>query len=127
MNIYNGKNGLRDRMNGKRPDTKMKNRVYPTARQRKESIILISDSPLGISWSIIAELVKRNEHPMASQRAQYLIAKLLSNELTSHELDEFLAGLREEELLNDYSDLLRTYFDSLLHQDQTTKERVQSK
>ncbi|WP_247236713.1 hypothetical protein [Telluribacter sp. SYSU D00476] len=64
---------------------------------------------------------------MASQRAQYLIAKLLSNELTSHELDEFLAGLREEELLNDYSDLLRTYFDSLLHQDQTTKERVQSK
>ncbi|GAB3169544.1 hypothetical protein [Telluribacter humicola] len=55
---------------------------------------------------------------MANQRAEYLIEKLLKNELSAQELDEFLAGLRDSDLQTYYSSLLSKYFDSLLEQNQ---------
>ena len=55
---------------------------------------------------------------MANPRAEYLINKLIANELSAQELDEFLAGLRDSELQIYYSEFLWTYFDSLVNQNQ---------
>jgi hypothetical protein len=58
---------------------------------------------------------------MGSPRTTYLIEKLIRNELSPAEFDEFLAGLRDEKVLADYSDLLSDYFGLLLSPEHINK------
>ncbi len=51
---------------------------------------------------------------MERSRPQYLIDKLLSNELSKEELNELLAGLGENEMSPEYSAILETYFNQLI-------------
>ncbi|WP_338875483.1 hypothetical protein WBJ53_07660 [Spirosoma sp. SC4-14] len=53
---------------------------------------------------------------MATERSSYLINQLISNNLSEAELDEFLAGLHQDDMLNAYSDQLEIYFTKLLNQ-----------
>jgi hypothetical protein len=64
---------------------------------------------------------------MAMHRSKYLIDQLINRRLTQEELDEFLAGLHQEDELQAYSDSLETYFNELLKQNQpslNTEENV---
>jgi hypothetical protein len=55
---------------------------------------------------------------MERSRPEYLIDKLLSNELSKEELDELLAGLGENEMSPEYSLILEQYFNQLLSQEE---------
>jgi len=51
---------------------------------------------------------------MQKSRARYLIEALIHNNLSRQELDELLEGLGNVEAMDEYSDVLRNYFDKLL-------------
>ena len=51
---------------------------------------------------------------MERSRPEYLIDKLLSNELSNEELDELLARVGEKEMAPEYSIILEHYFNRLL-------------
>ncbi len=51
---------------------------------------------------------------MERSRPEYLIDKLLSNELSKEEFDELLAGLGENEMSPTYSTILEVHFNHLL-------------
>ena len=53
---------------------------------------------------------------MANQGSRYLIKQLLNNKLSRAELDEFLAGLHDDQARQAYSDVLETYFNQLITQ-----------
>ncbi|GAB4016801.1 hypothetical protein EXU85_08330 [Spirosoma sp. KCTC 42546] len=53
---------------------------------------------------------------MSRQGITYLLEKLISNNLSKEELDEFLAGLHSPEDRQAYSDVLEAYFTELLNQ-----------
>ncbi|MGA0555225.1 FecR family protein [Larkinella sp. VNQ87] len=54
---------------------------------------------------------------MQRSRAEYLINRLINNTLSENELDELLAGLGQEEVLNQYSPILEQYFNDLIEQE----------
>ncbi|WP_128545129.1 FecR family protein [Larkinella soli] len=56
---------------------------------------------------------------MQRSRADYLINKLISNELSKAELDELLEGLANDDSLKEYSDILERYFHSLMAEETT--------
>ncbi|WP_428656382.1 hypothetical protein [Runella sp.] len=51
---------------------------------------------------------------MESNRPEYLIGKLMRNEMSLGELEEFLAGIGEKEMSPAYSEVLEQYFNELL-------------
>ncbi|ADB42567.1 hypothetical protein [Spirosoma linguale] len=53
---------------------------------------------------------------MSTSDSNYLIQQLLRNNLTRAELDEFLAGLHDEDAVRVYSEVLQTFFTALLDQ-----------
>ncbi|GAB4023933.1 hypothetical protein [Spirosoma koreense] len=53
---------------------------------------------------------------MARNRSNYLIDRLIDNNLSQAEFNEFLAGLHQEDELRAYSDALESYFFRLLEQ-----------
>lgn len=53
---------------------------------------------------------------MSTSDSNYLIQQLLRNNLTRAELDEFLAGLHDEDAVRAYSEVLQTFFTALLNQ-----------
>ncbi|WP_266365803.1 hypothetical protein [Tellurirhabdus rosea] len=52
---------------------------------------------------------------MKRSRADYLIDRLISNQLSRAELDEFLAGISRSDTLEEYSAVLERYFDQLVN------------
>ncbi len=58
---------------------------------------------------------------MEISRAKYLMEALINNNLSRKELDDFLNGLNDEEVLKTYSDVLEAYFESLLRDQNGTK------
>ncbi|WP_420149527.1 hypothetical protein [Spirosoma sp.] len=63
---------------------------------------------------------------MAKHRSNYLIDQLISNKLSRSELDEFLAGLHNEEAMQAYSEALETHFKTLLGQQENLPESAQN-
>jgi hypothetical protein len=55
---------------------------------------------------------------MERSRPEYLIDKLLSNELSKEELDELLTELGEKEMSPEYSAILEHYFNQLLNENE---------
>ncbi|WP_138484931.1 hypothetical protein [Dyadobacter bucti] len=55
---------------------------------------------------------------MALSRAEKLINKLISNELSAEELSELLEGITSEGDQQKYSDILETYFNKLLKEEE---------
>ena len=53
---------------------------------------------------------------MANHRSNYLADKLINNKLSGAELDEFLAGLHNNDHLQAYSDVLEKHFNELLNE-----------
>ena len=53
---------------------------------------------------------------MSHERAAYLIKKLISNSLSTKELDELLVSVGSREMCPSYSALLEEYFQRLLHE-----------
>ncbi|AYQ36424.1 hypothetical protein [Runella sp. SP2] len=51
---------------------------------------------------------------MERSRPEYLVGKLLSNNLSREEFDELLAGLGETEMSPEYSGILEEYFNKLM-------------
>jgi hypothetical protein len=54
---------------------------------------------------------------MALSRAEKLINKLISNELSAEELSELLEGITSEGDQQKYSDVLETYFNKVLKEE----------
>lgn len=61
---------------------------------------------------------------MKPNRSEYLIGKLLSNELSIDELNEFLEGLGSHEMTEEYSSIFEQYFNRLLAQNTNPKDRT---
>ncbi|MDF7819817.1 hypothetical protein P1X15_19505 [Runella sp. MFBS21] len=61
---------------------------------------------------------------MKPNRSEYLIGKLLSNELSIDELNEFLEGLGSHEMTEEYSSIFEHYFNQLLAQNPNTKDNA---
>ncbi|GAB4033305.1 hypothetical protein [Spirosoma gilvum] len=59
---------------------------------------------------------------MTNQGSRYLIEQLLNNKLSRAELDEFLAGLHDEQAVQAYSDVLETHFNQLITQQNPNPE-----
>ncbi|OIN60596.1 FecR family protein [Arsenicibacter rosenii] len=57
---------------------------------------------------------------MLRSRAEYLVNRLIENQLTSSELDELLRSMGNERALDDFSDVLEAYFNSLVEESETT-------
>ncbi len=57
---------------------------------------------------------------MDQSRARYLIIGLLGNKLSGQELDEVLCGLNSQITADEYSSVLKQYFDQLVEE----KEKV---
>lgn len=55
---------------------------------------------------------------MSVSRAEYLIDRLISNSLTGDELAELLSGVSNEEQQQKISDVLETYFNKLLQENE---------
>lgn len=55
---------------------------------------------------------------MALSRAENLINKLISNKLSAEELSELLEGITNEGDQQKYSDILETYFNKLLKEEE---------
>jgi hypothetical protein len=53
---------------------------------------------------------------MSNHGSNYLIEQLLNNKLSEGELDEFLAGLHNEDVKKTYSDVLEAFFNELVNQ-----------
>jgi hypothetical protein len=53
---------------------------------------------------------------MSTLDSNYLIKQLLNNNLSRAELDEFLAGLHNQDAIQTYSEVLEAYFNALLTQ-----------
>jgi transmembrane sensor len=53
---------------------------------------------------------------MTRSRSNYLINRLLANELTAEELEELLNGLDDEDYIYEYSDILERQFEKLIDQ-----------
>ena len=53
---------------------------------------------------------------MSLSRAEYLINRLISNNLSGEELSELLAGIASEEHQHSYSDVLESYFYRLVQE-----------
>lgn len=51
---------------------------------------------------------------MESNRPEYLIGRLMRNEMSPRELEEFLAGIGEKEMSPAYSKVLEHYFNQFL-------------
>lgn len=51
---------------------------------------------------------------MESNRPEYLIGRLMRNEMSPRELEEFLAGIGENEMSPAYSKVLEGYFNQFL-------------
>ena len=51
---------------------------------------------------------------MLRSRAEYLVNRLIENQLTPSELDELLRSMGNERALDDFSDVLEAYFTSLV-------------
>ncbi len=64
---------------------------------------------------------------MESNRPEYLIGKLINNELSKDELDEFLAGLGEREMSPAYSEVLEGYFNQFLSETEHVAGEQQEK
>lgn len=50
---------------------------------------------------------------MDQSRARYLILGLLGNKLSGEELDEVLCGLENQAIADEFSNVLKQYFDRL--------------
>jgi len=55
---------------------------------------------------------------MSVSRAEYLIDRLISNSLSGDELAELLSGVSNEEQQQKISDVLETYFNKLLQENE---------
>jgi transmembrane sensor len=64
---------------------------------------------------------------MERSRPEYLIDKLLSNELSKEEFDELLAGLGENEMSPTYSTILEAHFNNLLAEHEQKSVEAQLK
>jgi hypothetical protein len=64
---------------------------------------------------------------MERSRPEYLIDKLLSNELSKEEFDELLVGLGENEMSPTYSAILEVYFNNLLAEHEQKSVEAQLK
>lgn len=62
---------------------------------------------------------------MSSSRPEYLMDKLIKNTLTKDELEELLAGIGENEMSSDYSEILERYFKQLLIENSVKKDLFQ--
>ena len=58
---------------------------------------------------------------MASPSSAYLMDKLLKNEISQEELAELLANIGENEMSEEYSDVLEKYFNKLMSENSTKK------
>ncbi|REA59052.1 hypothetical protein DSL64_19025 [Dyadobacter luteus] len=58
---------------------------------------------------------------MSVTRAEYLIDRLISNNLSADELQELLNGVSNEEEQRKISDVLEKYFNRLLQEDEAKK------
>lgn len=63
---------------------------------------------------------------MERSRPEYLIDKLLTDELSKEELDEFLTGLGENEMSPEYAIVLEKHFNQILTEHES-QEIVESK
>lgn len=78
-------------------------------------------SPLAGIASIIGKRANGCD-PMSNHDSSYLLEQLLNNNLSKAELDEFLAGLHNDDAIQVYSDVLEAYFNELLRQNDHTPE-----
>ncbi|WP_435355720.1 hypothetical protein [Emticicia sp. SJ17W-69] len=62
---------------------------------------------------------------MSSSRPEYLMDKLIKNTLTKDELEELLAGIGENEMSSDYSEILERFFKQLLIENSVKKDLFQ--
>ncbi|MCE7041902.1 hypothetical protein [Dyadobacter sp. CY312] len=60
---------------------------------------------------------------MSVSRAEYLIERLISNSLSGDELAELLSGVNNEEQQQKISDVLETYFNKLLQENEEKNGR----
>ena len=58
---------------------------------------------------------------MASPSSAYLMDKLLKNEISEEELAELLANIGENEMSEEYSDVLEKHFNKLMSENSTKK------
>lgn len=58
---------------------------------------------------------------MASPSSAYLMDKLLKNEISQEELAELLANIGENEMSEEYSDVLEKHFNKLMSENSTKK------
>ena len=59
---------------------------------------------------------------MSLSRAEYLIEKLISNNLSGEELSELLDGVSNENDKEHYSEILEIYFNRLVQENDDTPE-----
>lgn len=60
---------------------------------------------------------------MSVTRAEYLIDRLISNNLSADELQELLNGVSNEDEQQKISDVLETYFNRLLQENEEKKAK----
>ncbi|WP_232540891.1 hypothetical protein [Spirosoma endbachense] len=101
-----------------RIQTKALNLLTTVPSQKNNSF---RDSPLAAIASTIGKPAK-GRGVMSNHDSSYLIEQLLKNNLSSAELDTFLAGLHNDEAIQAYSDVLETYFNELLKQNEHQPE-----
>ncbi|HEV7380467.1 MAG TPA: hypothetical protein VGN64_11765 [Dyadobacter sp.] len=61
---------------------------------------------------------------MSVTRAEYLIDRLISNNISADELQELLNGVSNEEEQQKISDVLEEYFNRLLEENEEKKEAI---
>jgi hypothetical protein len=59
---------------------------------------------------------------MSVSRAEYLIERLIGNNLSGEELDELLCGVSDVEQQQKISDVLQNYFNKLLQENENKKD-----
>jgi hypothetical protein len=59
---------------------------------------------------------------MSVSRAEYLIERLIGNNLSGEELDELLSGVSDVEQQQKISDVLQNYFNRLLQENENKKD-----
>jgi hypothetical protein len=59
---------------------------------------------------------------MSVSRAEYLIERLIGNNLSGEELDELLSGVSDVEQQQKISDVLQNYFNKLLQENENKKD-----
>lgn len=58
---------------------------------------------------------------MERSRPDYLMDRLINNQLSKEELAELLAGIGESEMSSEYSSILERYFNQLLSETHSNK------